>query len=57
MESETFRQLIWQDSDWEEVQNGDGGADEDFLYSADATSHNRPTYEYLDAMAKAFNEV
>ncbi|KAL0380700.1 UNVERIFIED_CONTAM: hypothetical protein Sangu_0134300 [Sesamum angustifolium] len=26
------------------------------FYSADATSHNRPTYEYLDAMAKAFNE-
>ncbi|KAL0430056.1 UNVERIFIED_CONTAM: Importin-9 [Sesamum radiatum] len=45
-----------QDSDWEEIQNGDAGDDEDFLYSADATSHNRPTYEYLDAMAKAFNE-
>ncbi|KAK4430148.1 Importin-9 [Sesamum alatum] len=45
-----------QDSDWEEIQNGDAGDDEDFLYSADAASHNRPTYEYLDAMAKAFNE-
>ncbi|KAL0396858.1 UNVERIFIED_CONTAM: Importin-9 [Sesamum calycinum] len=45
-----------EDSDWEELQNGDAGDDEDFLYSADATSHNRPTYEYLDAMAKAFNE-
>ncbi|KAL7132572.1 hypothetical protein ABFS83_12G083800 [Erythranthe nasuta] len=45
-----------EDSDWEEVQNGDGGEDDDFLYSADAASHSRPTYEYLDAMAKAFNE-
>ncbi|GFQ01727.1 importin-9 [Phtheirospermum japonicum] len=42
-----------EDSDWEEVQN----EDEDFVYSAaNAASHNRPTYEYLDAMAKAFNE-
>ncbi|KAI3467172.1 hypothetical protein Pfo_023835 [Paulownia fortunei] len=45
-----------EDSDWEEVQNGDAGDNEDFLYSADAASHNRPTYKYLDAMAKAFNE-
>ncbi|KAL0424819.1 UNVERIFIED_CONTAM: hypothetical protein Sradi_1016700 [Sesamum radiatum] len=56
LKSETFSQFIQQDSDWEEIQNGDAGDDEDFLYSADATSHNRPTYEYLDAMAKAFNE-
>ncbi|KAK6157731.1 hypothetical protein DH2020_011979 [Rehmannia glutinosa] len=41
-----------EDSDWEEVHN----EDDNFLYSADAKSHNRPTYEYLDAMAKAFNE-
>ncbi|KAL6538867.1 hypothetical protein OROMI_025193 [Orobanche minor] len=41
-----------EDSDWEEVQN----EDEDFVYSTNAASHNRPTYEYLDAMAKAFNE-
>ncbi|KAK6133997.1 hypothetical protein DH2020_032259 [Rehmannia glutinosa] len=41
-----------EDSDWEEIHN----EDENFLYSADAKSHNRPTYEYLDAMAKAFNE-
>ncbi|XP_011077523.1 importin-9 isoform X2 [Sesamum indicum] len=45
-----------EDSDWEEIQNGDAGDNENFLYSADATLHNRPTYEYLDAMAKAFNE-
>ncbi|KAL6573639.1 hypothetical protein OROHE_002098 [Orobanche hederae] len=41
-----------EDSDWEEVQN----EDEDFVYSTNAASHKRPTYEYLDAMAKAFNE-
>ncbi|GER31907.1 importin beta-2 subunit family protein [Striga asiatica] len=42
-----------EDSDWEEVENEDG----DFLYSsANSASHGRPTYEYLDAMAKAFNE-
>ncbi|KAL8533500.1 hypothetical protein ACS0TY_009778 [Phlomoides rotata] len=45
-----------EDSDWEETQNGNAGDDDNFLYSANATSHNRPTYEYLDAMAKAFNE-
>ncbi|PIN25924.1 hypothetical protein CDL12_01338 [Handroanthus impetiginosus] len=45
-----------EDSDWEEVQNGDAGDDEDLLYSADITSQNRPTYEYLDAMAKAFSK-
>ncbi|KAH6798651.1 ARM repeat superfamily protein [Perilla frutescens var. frutescens] len=45
-----------EDSDWEEAQNGDAG-DEDYLYSAAATSHGRPTYAYLDAMAKAFNKI
>lgn len=45
-----------EDSDWEEAQNGDAGEEEDFLYSAAATSHSRPTYAYLDAMAKAFNK-
>ncbi|XP_059648675.1 uncharacterized protein LOC132294728 [Cornus florida] len=45
-----------EDSEWEELQAGDVEADEDLLYSAGAGSHSRPTYEYLDAMAKAFNE-
>lgn len=57
LESKSFWQFIWQDSDCEEAQNGNAGDDEDFLYSANATLNNRPTYEYLDAMAKAFNEV
>ncbi|KAH6823159.1 ARM repeat superfamily protein [Perilla frutescens var. hirtella] len=46
-----------EDSDWEEAQNGDAGDEEDYLYSAAATSHGRPTYAYLDAMAKAFNKI
>ncbi|XP_027154698.1 importin-9 isoform X1 [Coffea eugenioides] len=45
-----------EDSDWEEVQTGDAGIDQELLYSASATSHSRPTHKYLDAMAKAFNE-
>lgn len=45
-----------EDSDWEEVQNGDSAENDDFLYSADPKSHNRPTYDYLEAMSKAFNE-
>ncbi|KAL3824041.1 hypothetical protein ACJIZ3_020070 [Penstemon smallii] len=45
-----------EDSDWEEVQNGDVGDDEDFIYSAGTTSHSKPTYEYLDSLAKVFNE-
>ncbi|XP_073131458.1 uncharacterized protein [Henckelia pumila] len=47
-----------EDSDWEEVQNGDNEHEEgidDFQYSVGAASQGRPTYEYLDAMAKAFD--
>ncbi|CAL5350037.1 unnamed protein product [Camellia sinensis] len=44
-----------EDSEWEEVQ-GDLEADQDLLHSAAATSYTRPSYEYLDAMAKALNE-
>ncbi|XP_051122408.1 uncharacterized protein LOC127245516 [Andrographis paniculata] len=45
-----------EDSDWEDVQNGEAGEHTNFLYSADQTSHSRPTYGYLEAMAKVFNE-
>lgn len=41
----------------EDVDTGDVGKNEELLYSATAASHTSPTYEYLDAMAKAFNEV
>ncbi|KAA8529237.1 hypothetical protein F0562_033964 [Nyssa sinensis] len=45
-----------EDSDWEEVQAADIETDQDLLCSAGAGSYSRPTNEYLDAMAKAFNE-
>lgn len=48
---------MWQDSDWEEAQAGDAEADQDLLYSVGDTSYSRPSYEYLDAMAKAIDEV
>ncbi|KAI8541271.1 hypothetical protein RHMOL_Rhmol08G0048900 [Rhododendron molle] len=45
-----------EDSDWEEAQAGDAEADQDSLYSVGETSYSRPSYEYLDAMAKAIDE-
>ncbi|KAL7001306.1 uridine,cytidine kinase [Sarracenia purpurea var. burkii] len=45
-----------EDSEWEEVQAGIGEAGQELLHSAGATSYNRPSYEYLDAMAKVLNE-
>ncbi|KAI5678745.1 hypothetical protein M9H77_09695 [Catharanthus roseus] len=45
-----------EDGDLEDVDTGDVGKNEELLYSATAASHTSPTYEYLDAMAKAFNE-
>ncbi|XP_073314450.1 uncharacterized protein [Primulina huaijiensis] len=47
-----------EDSDWEEVQNGDKEHEDNidnFQYSVGTASQGRPTYEYLDAMAKAFD--
>lgn len=45
-----------EDSDWEEAQAGDAEADQDLLYSVGDTSYSRPSYGYLDAMAKAIDE-
>lgn len=45
-----------EDSDWEEVQGGDGDVGQDFLNSAGALSYGRPTIEHLDAMAHVLNE-
>lgn len=53
----SFCLISWQDGDLEDVDTGDVGKNEELLYSATAASHTSPTYEYLDAMAKAFNEV
>ncbi|GFZ16186.1 ARM repeat superfamily protein [Actinidia rufa] len=44
-----------EDSEWEEAEAGDA-EDHDLLYSVDATSYSRPSYEHLDAMAKVLNE-
>lgn len=52
-----FDTSLLQDTDWEEVDTEDAETDQDLLYSASAKLHGRPTYEYLDAMAKAFDEV
>ncbi|GAY68728.1 hypothetical protein CUMW_266420 [Citrus unshiu] len=41
-----------EDSDWEEVQEGDVESDKDLIYSTGAASLGRPTYEHLEAMAK-----
>ncbi|CAH9119623.1 unnamed protein product [Cuscuta europaea] len=45
-----------EDDDWEEAEGGDIGRDEAVLISAVPASNSRPNYQYLDAMAKAFNE-
>ncbi|KAL5826158.1 hypothetical protein ACOSQ4_017955 [Xanthoceras sorbifolium] len=45
-----------EDSDWEEIQEGDVEPDKDLLYLAGATSAGKPTYEHLQAMATAYNE-
>lgn len=45
-----------EDSDWEEVQEGDVESDKDLIYSTGAASLGRPTYEHLEAMAKVYNE-
>ncbi|GAV80225.1 IBN_N domain-containing protein [Cephalotus follicularis] len=44
-----------EDSDWEEIQGGEVES-EDLLYSADATSFAKPTYEHLEAIAKIYDE-
>ncbi|XP_028803455.1 importin-9 isoform X1 [Neltuma alba] len=46
-----------EDDDWEEVQTGDDiENDEEFLSSLSAAASGKPTYEHLEAIAKAFNE-
>ncbi|KAK4376525.1 hypothetical protein RND71_002821 [Anisodus tanguticus] len=45
-----------EDSDWEEVQEGDVETDEALILSSSAIPRGRPSHDYLDAMAKAFDE-
>lgn len=44
-----------EDSDWEEVQNGDA-IPHDMIYSASVPSNANPSVEHLNAMAKVFDE-
>lgn len=44
-----------EDSDWEEVQNGDA-TPHDIMYSASVPSNANPSVEHLNAMAKVFDE-
>ncbi|KAI9085743.1 hypothetical protein K1719_032349 [Acacia pycnantha] len=46
-----------EDDDWEEVQTGDDVEnDQEFISSLSAAASGKPTYEHLEAIAKAFNE-
>ncbi|CAN6236030.1 unnamed protein product [Urochloa humidicola] len=45
-----------EDSDWEEVQNGDTSITDDVIYSASVPSNVNPSVEHLNAMAKVFDE-
>ncbi|KAM7276774.1 hypothetical protein ACFE04_018640 [Oxalis oulophora] len=43
-----------EDSDWEEVHNGDMDSDKDLVRSTHVKSSGKPTYENLEAMAKLY---
>ncbi|KAF0904147.1 hypothetical protein E2562_032418 [Oryza meyeriana var. granulata] len=45
-----------EDSDWEEIQNGDTSIPHDMIYSASVPSNANPSVEHLNAMAKVFDE-
>ncbi|KAG2574260.1 importin-9-like isoform X3 [Panicum virgatum] len=45
-----------EDSDWEEVQNGNTSIADDIIYSASVPSNANPSVEHLNAMAKVFDE-
>uniref|UniRef100_A0A0E0A821 Importin N-terminal domain-containing protein n=1 Tax=Oryza glumipatula TaxID=40148 RepID=A0A0E0A821_9ORYZ len=45
-----------EDSDWEEIQNGDSSIPHDMIYSASVPSNAKPSVEHLNAMAKVFDE-
>ncbi|EOY01489.1 ARM repeat superfamily protein isoform 4 [Theobroma cacao] len=55
-----IQEQVWdakdEDSDWEEIHEGDMEAEKDLLYSAAATPFGRSANEHLEAMAKAYNE-
>ncbi|KAI9085691.1 hypothetical protein K1719_032297 [Acacia pycnantha] len=46
-----------EDDDWEELQTGDDVEnDQEFISSLSAAASGKPTYEHLEAIAKAFNQ-
>ncbi|XP_065880084.1 uncharacterized protein [Euphorbia lathyris] len=45
-----------EESDWEEIHEGDEKSDKSLIYSAGSTSVGRTNYDQLEALAKAFNE-
>ncbi|KAG2568297.1 hypothetical protein PVAP13_7NG307700 [Panicum virgatum] len=45
-----------EDSDWEEVQNGNTSIADDIIYSASVPSNANLSVEHLNAMAKVFDE-
>lgn len=55
--SPNIKQLVLQDSEWEEVEAEDAETDQDILYSAGATVSGRVKNSYLESMAKTFDEV
>ena len=53
----SLRYCPLQESDWEEVEASDAETEKILLFSAGTTSYTKPSNGYLDATAKAFNEV
>lgn len=47
----------FQDSDWEEVENGETSIPDDIMYSSSVPANANPSIEHLNAMAKVFDEV
>lgn len=45
-----------EDSDWEEIQTGDAEADQNLIFCGANSSNNKPSNEYLEAMAKVLDE-
>ncbi|CAE5958534.1 unnamed protein product [Arabidopsis arenosa] len=45
-----------EDSEWEEVHEGDAKAEKDLLRSAGASQFSKPTYDQLEAMARFENQ-
>lgn len=56
--SEVFQlESLLQDSEWEDAEADDFSNDENLLHSVNATSLGRHTNEYLQVMAKVYDEV